>query len=102
MSCERFVIQLDLTTSDVVATDEEVVELPFDAFPIFDTRSSTSLLKVCQINIVINQNALVRLYLFPMITESLLPPQVCRPFPSPIIRIREKTDGRRREGGTGE
>ena len=36
LSCERFVIQLDLTTSDVVATDEEVVELPFDAFPIFE------------------------------------------------------------------
>ena len=33
LSCERFVIQLDLTTSDAVA--DEVVELPFDAFPIF-------------------------------------------------------------------
>ena len=33
LSCERFVIQLDLTTSDAV-DDGEVVELPFDAFPI--------------------------------------------------------------------
>ena len=33
LSCDRFVIQLDLTTSDAVA--DEVVELPFDAFPIF-------------------------------------------------------------------
>ena len=35
LSCDRFVIQLDLTTSDAVADEVVDVELPFDAFPIF-------------------------------------------------------------------